>query len=292
MRGRLAEAQSKRCLTGCAQYGSFPSAILLKIKMIAGSACRGGGRNPREEIPDFRDLRRKSFVNRTVQQYVALMQKKNPVPDSLDAREFVRHDDDGHAEYIAELQQQIIQGTARHRIQTRGRFVTKEKFGFEDYRPGERGALAHTAGKFRRESVKRVQQVNFFKGVRDHFAYNVVRKSGAVQLERERHVIKDRKARKERSALEQHAHARAHGIRNGIDARAEFLVPERDRPGKRAFQPEDVVQKRGLAAARSAQDNADLARRDFKGHVVQHDALSVAGFQMTHTQYAFHPPPQ
>ena len=82
-----------------------------------------------------------------------LVQHDAGVGDEEDARQLVRHDDDGDAKVAAERDDQLIELHRRNRIETGGRLVEEQEIGLEHHGAGDAGALLHAAGNLARQMV-------------------------------------------------------------------------------------------------------------------------------------------
>src|SRR5215469_12555062 len=71
------------------------------------------------------------------------------VSDRKYARELMSDDDDGGAQTVAQLEDQIVEQSRADGIEAGRRLIEEQDFGIERYGAGETGALAHPAADLR-----------------------------------------------------------------------------------------------------------------------------------------------
>src|SRR5262249_2939084 len=72
------------------------------------------------------------------------------VGDREDARELVRHDDEGSLQAGAQLEDQVVEQARADRVEAGARLVEEEDLGIERHRAREAGALLHAAADLAR----------------------------------------------------------------------------------------------------------------------------------------------
>src|SRR6266566_2149071 len=72
------------------------------------------------------------------------------VPDREDARQLVRHDDDGRAEAVAKFEDEVIEEPGGYRVEPRRRLVEEDHLRVESDRPRHARSLLHAAADFGR----------------------------------------------------------------------------------------------------------------------------------------------
>jgi hypothetical protein len=140
-------------------------------------------------------------------------------------------------------------------VEVRERLVHQEDVGLADDGAGERHALALAARKLGRAAVEEVGQ--FHHRGRAHDALAVFGFGDAADLQREADVLVDVHVGVERVALEHHRHVAV--------LRVEVVHPaavEEDVALGRVLQPRDHAHGGGLAAARGAEEDEELAVGD------------------------------
>src|SRR6266436_6638663 len=130
------------------------------------------------------------------------VQEHRVVADGEDAGELVRHDHDGGAEAVAQIEDEVVEPPRAHRVEPRRRLVEEEDVRVECHRARQPGALRHAAADLRgvvlletREAHERELergQRGDLRGV-----------DGGELLERHGHVLRQGHRAPERAALVQ-----------------------------------------------------------------------------------------
>ena len=177
---------------------------------------------------------------------------------------------------------QPVERVGGDRIEPGGGFIEEQQFRIERQGAGQTGALAHAARQFGRILAARV-----FRQAREHHleARNLVQQLpgefGIEFLQRHLDVFGHGQGRKQRTALEQHAPARADInvviiVGPGIGHR----TPEHfDRSGSGLLQPDDRAHQHRFTGARAADDAQNLAPVDGERKVFVNDVIAERGAQ-------------
>ena len=148
---------------------------------------------------------------------------------------------------------------SRHRVKVRQRFVEQEDARIAHDGAADGDALALAAGKLFGQPVQQMLDLQHARGLA-HAAVDL----GLVGLpaSAEGHVVIDIHMRIKRIALEHHGDPRSEGTRSFTRSPSNSMSPVE------ILKPRDQAQERGLAAARGADKDHELALAD-----VQVDAL-------------------
>ncbi len=136
----------------------------------------------------------------------ALIEHGDRIGDLERAFELVRHDDDRHAQRIAQAQDQLVELGRDDRIEARRRLVEEEELRIHHDRARERCALDHAAGQLARHQILKAAEVDDFELEPAHDA-DRRRIERRVLAQRQRDVLADRQRRQQRAALERNADA-------------------------------------------------------------------------------------
>jgi hypothetical protein len=189
----------------------------------------------------------------------------------------VRHVDDARAlELPMQLRDLDARLAAQCRVEVRQRFVEQEHPGLAHDRAADRDALPLSAGQRLRLALEQRVELQDPRGVA-HLAVDLGLRH-ARELQAERHVLVDGHVRKQRVALEHHRDA-ALGGRHVVDAAA----VDRQLAVAQILEARDHPQQRRLAAARRAQEHAELVRADVQIDVAyDRRVLAISLLHATH----------
>src|SRR6184192_3201613 len=196
------------------------------------------------------------------------------VPDREDARELVRHHDDGRAQAVAELEDQVVEQARAHRVEAGRRLVQQERFGIERDGPGQSGSLLHPTADLRRVVVLEASQADQCQLERGDVP-DLVLGEIRVLLERKSDVLRERHRAPQRSALIEHAHAPQDRFPFACRRPREVDDAIEDIALRGFTEPNQMTQDRALAAATPTHDDEDAASLDGKIEVREDDAIAV-----------------
>ena len=94
-------------------------------------------------------------------------------------------------------------------------------------------------------------------------------------MERQRHVLGERKSAPERAILEQHADTPQHAFSRGIVMDVERLAVEENRTRRGPLEADEMFQQRALAATASAHEHEHLSSRNGEVDVAHDHTLAV-----------------
>jgi hypothetical protein len=201
------------------------------------------------------------------------VEEQRAVRDPEDAREVVRHHDDGRAEARLQLEDQVVEKARADRVQAGRRLIEEQQIRVERDRTRQRRALAHAAADRGRVELLEAAQPHQRELELDDFGDHAGVQAREL-LERQRHVLRQRQPAPQGAVLVEHAHAPPHTVAPRFIRGAEVLAAEQDRAAGRLLQPDQVLQQRALAAAAAAHDDEHLAARHREAQVL-HDDVRV-----------------
>ena len=181
----------------------------------------------------------------------------------------MRNDDGGQAHRIVELADQAGDGSQRNRVESGKRLVIHHQFGIERDGPCQCHAPCHSARNFTGHQVAGAPQAHSMELHEDDVTDHAFRQQ-RVLAQRKRHVVKHAHVGKQRTELEQHAHATAGRVDLTVRKGPHVLPVKQHLPLRRLLQPPDQAQHRGLAAARRAHDGRNLAAGHQQGKALKH----------------------
>ena len=157
-----------------------------------------------------RDLRLVAQLARVATRHDAfrgLVQDDAVVGHEKDARQLVRHDDDGDADVAAERDDELVELDRRDRVEAGGRLVEEQEIGLEHQGAGDAGALLHAARDFARQVLgERTEPDEVELGLAE------LPHGGAAdrrpRRQREREILGERHGAEERARLKEHAEGR------------------------------------------------------------------------------------
>ncbi len=186
---------------------------------------------------------------------------------------------DGHAQGIAQTQDQFIQLCRNHRVQTRRWFIEKQQARIHDDRTRQRGALDHATGKLARHEVLEATQVDHFELDAGHDADGLFIQAG-VLAQGQGHVVAHRHGRQQGAALERNPDALAHIELFALAGTGHIHAEQRDRATRRPIEAQHVPEQGALAGTRAAHDHADFAGIHAEVHAMQDASTAVPGLQL------------
>ena len=136
------------------------------------------------------------------------IQENAVIGDREQAGQFMADDDDGGAETVPQLKDQIVEPAGGDRVEAGGRLVEEQNVGVEGQRPRQAGPLAHAAAEFGRKLVERVLHPDEAEFQPHQAADRGVVEAGE-HAQRQRDVFAHCQCAPQRTALEQHAEAPA-----------------------------------------------------------------------------------
>ena len=175
----------------------------------------------------------------------------------------VRDDDEGGAGDGVGLQQQIGNALAGGGVERTGRLVGEDEFGLVDERARDGGAELLAAGDLPRQMRHADAETDLFEerlGARARRGRSFVPTAGEAGHQ---DVFKDRALREQVVQLKNETDgAVAESRRRRRVETAERRAVDRDRAGGRLIERTEEIEKRGLAAARGADDGDRLRGGD------------------------------
>src|SRR5882757_9843451 len=190
MRGRLHYIQTDRHVT------------LVKELLVH---AEGPGRLTGQELPDERVLGGERLLGVAVVHDLALPDQPHMVADLARGPDVVRDQQVRALVLAVHVQNQIVEQAGPHRVQTGVRLVEEHDRRVHHQRPGEPGALTHTAGNFVRQLALGGLEPDLRQTAHDDLADLILRFVG-VFAQRERGVVVDIQRTEKGAILEQHAH--------------------------------------------------------------------------------------
>ena len=180
----------------------------------------------------------------------------------------VRHDDEGHAELLLQIDQLELRVLAQLLVERAERLVEQQQLRTLHQRARERDALALAAGQLVRLALRELRQLHEIEHVGD--ARRRSRAFGRPSCFRPNATFcSTRHVREQRVRLEHHVDRplvrRDAGHVDAVDG---------DAPGGRLLEPGQHAQQRGLAAARAAEQAEQLAAIDLQRDVVDGDEVA------------------
>jgi hypothetical protein len=201
----------------------------------------------------------------------AALHHRDPVGQRVGLGLVMGDEDRGQPALLDEMLDPPAQQRPQLRLQLPHRLVEQMQLRIADQRPPEAGALLLTAGDRARIAVQHIRDLQKLRHLLHTPLHLLARQ--ALRLQREGDVLAHRQRRVERIALEGHRHMAARR-RQPVD----LAALERNGPLGRLLEARDHAQRRGLAAARGAEQRHDLAFRDGQRHGVDRaDLLLAAG---------------
>ena len=198
------------------------------------------------------------------------VQEDAVVADGEQARQLVADHDDGGAEAVPQLQDQVVQPLRGDRVQPRRGLVEEQDVGVERERAGEAGALAHAAGEFRGHPPAGGAEPDQGE-LQPHQRGDRAGVEAREHLQRQGHVLGHRHRAPERAVLEQHAEPAADLGPARLGGGPVVLAVHQDGPGGGAQQADHRPQHRALAAAAAAHHREDRAAADREVQVALDD---------------------
>src|SRR5215470_11506632 len=159
-------------------------------------------------------------------------------------------EDDRLAQRLPERQQIVVEAKARDLVERGERLVYQQELRLGDERARDRGAHLHPARELARVALREVGKTDTRERGVDA---RLRRRLETRELQRQPHIRSHRRPRHQRRLLEYEADAARSGGARGL-----HLVPL-DRSVGRLAQTRDDAQRRGLAAARWAEQRHELA---------------------------------
>ena len=159
----------------------------------------------------------------------------------------------GDTNSVLEMHNLLGDDHRRERVKLTGGFVIQNQLRFADQRAGDGHALLHATGQLAGHLFLRVLESHHLQLLGDN-AGNLLRWFEPVFGEVEPDVLSDGKRVEQGARLEDHRHpvfAHDFGRLNG-------LAFDEDFAGIRLFQPDQVFEQDGLAAAAGAHDDEDF----------------------------------
>src|SRR5438132_4997259 len=205
------------------------------------------------------------------------------VADGEDARELVRHDDDGGTQAVAQVEDEIVEAPRADRIEPRRRFVEEEDVRVERHRARQPGALRHAATDLRRVVVfeaRQTHQRELERGQRG----DLFRANRGVFLKGQGHVLRQGHRAPQRATLVEQSEASEEALafrrRHLPEAGAGALVE--DRSSGRFLQPDEVPEQCALSAAAPSHDDEDVPLVHGEVEVLHDDGLAVRHGEAAH----------
>ena len=196
----------------------------------------------------------------------------------------VGDEDHGGLHALVQAGQLDARAAAQRRVEVGERFVEQERLRLLDDGTADGDALALTAAQLAWLAIEQRRDFQHRRCLGD-LARDLLRR-GADVAQAERHVLPHRHVRIEGVVLEHHRDA-AVAWPHRVDAR----VSEMDLAGARRLEAGDHAQQGRFAAARRAQEDGELARRDFQRQVANdlHMAESLGDLPQAQVGHALPP---
>jgi hypothetical protein len=219
------------------------------------------------------------LVRRADGPHLALVDDRDAVRHAKSEVPVVRDNQRGDPDSLLEAHNLLGNDHGGKRVQLAGRLIVENQLRLDDQRPGDGHALLHAAGKLAGHFILRAGQAHpreLFRGDAGDFPGRPQPVFGQVQAD----VLPDRQRIQQRAGLEDHRHAvTIHNPR-----RLQGLAFEEDFPGVRRFQPDQVLEQDGFAAAAGAHDDENLARRHLEIQAAQNFLAVERLAQPAHAQ--------
>lgn len=202
------------------------------------------------------------------------------VADGLDDVHLVGDEQDGQAELLVEVAQQLEDGAGGLGVECGGRLVGQQHLGVAGEGAGDAHALLLAAGELSGVGLRLVgeaDQVEEFPGLA-----GAVPAGDAEDLQRQLHVVQHGAGAQQVEVLEDHADAGAGPAQFGArpptaaGEGGEVLAGHRHGAGGGAFQEVDAADQGGLAGAALSDDAVHLAFADVQVDAVECGDLTVA----------------
>ena len=181
----------------------------------------------------------------------------------------MRHVDERDADLLLDRLELDLERLPELRVEGAQRLVEQEDGGIQDQRPREGDPLLLAAGELIRPALLVAGQTDELERATDHLAALPLRR--LLVAEAERDVLLDVQMREQRIVLEDRVHVplvRRHA--GHVDA------VEDDLPLRGALEPGDHPQRRGLPAARRAEEREELAGSDLQIDAVDRGEVAEA----------------
>ena len=187
--------------------------------------------------------------------------------DFLDHRDFMRDQDDRHAERLVDVAEQGEDRRRRLRIERGRGFIAQQNLGLRRQRPGNADTLLLSAGQFRRIAVTLVGKADEFQQRTDALLDLGARAAGDFQ--RQRHVVEHGAHGQQIEVLEDHSDLAADTDQFALRQAGDVGAVDNDPSRRRLFQAVDEADECGLAGAGAADDAEHITAGDIEGHSVQ-----------------------
>src|SRR5580704_10585262 len=201
--------------------------------------------------------------------------------DSENTGELVRDHDDGRAEAIVQIKDQIVEQTRADWIESGGWFVEEDDLGIQCDCARESGALVHTAA-----NLAGVEILETLESDQGEFERSDLANLGGTEVgelaERQADIFGQGHRTPQSAALVKNAEAPQDGFAfTGIRFAEAFALVEDFAVG-RLEESDHMAQQSALAGARTAHDDEDGAARDGEIQIAHHDKIAVSHGQMSY----------
>ena len=256
-----------------AARGAFGHLHLRLARDVAGLE-HGGGVHPADEVAHvFVGRRAQDFLGHAHLHHLAVLHDGDAVADAHGLVQVVRDEDDGAALVLLQAQQLVLHVGADDRVERREGLVHQQNGRVGRQRARQAHALLHAARQLVGVGVGPHLQPHLGqRGVRLGQPRSLVH---AGQLQPEGGVVQHRQVRQQREGLEHHADVlAAKGAQPRLAVVVDVLAVDQDAPGGGLDQAVDQPHQGGLARARQAHDDEDLAGLDGEAGVEHADRLA------------------
>ena len=184
----------------------------------------------------------------------------------VDEAGLVRGHDDRRAARV-DAGQQLHDVDGCRGVEVSGRLVGQQHLGAVDQRARDRDALLLTAGELVREPLLLAGEAD----EREHLGHGLLDESArrSDDLQGERDVLEDGLVRQQPEVLEDRADVPAEVRHLAVGQRAQIAAEHDDAAVARRLLAQDESQARGLARARGADEEHELAAEHLEVHVAQ-----------------------
>src|SRR6267142_3917726 len=205
------------------------------------------------------------------------------VCDGEDARQLVRHDHDGGAEAVAEIEDQVVEAPRAQRVEPRRGLVEEEDVGVERHGARQAGALLHAAADLRGIVILEARETDERELERGQGG-DLLRFEGGIFLKGQGHVLRQGHRAPERAALIEHSEAPQHALafrrRHLPETSAAALVM--DGPPGGLVEAEQVPEQRALSAAAPSHDDEDVPLVHGEVEVLHDQGAAVGHGEVAH----------
>ena len=194
----------------------------------------------------------------------------------------------GEPEFLLQLSDQADKAVRTVRIEAGGGFVEEQQFRLQGQGAGQRHALDHPPGQFRRHQLGMAREELDHGQLEHHQLADHVLVQHAQFAQGEGNVIENRQCGKQRALLEEHAETLAQLALAAASAAKQGLAEQADAARRRQQQADHLAQQGGLAAARAADQGDHLAAPDLQLQMPMHPDLAETRGQVRDLDHRRH----